>query len=200
MRVRWWKVLVLALAAVFGLCLGVSVAGGTLWLAGLVSLSGSADAAPRVVSVSMAPGGVLSVRFSRRVRAGVKSFTLACPRGHPQKFALTFSPAFRYRLTPRRKVPTGTLCQVTVYASGIRAVDRLGPPRTMKKDFKATVRVPPTPPTTTSTSTGSTSTGSTSTGSTSTGTTSTGTTTTGPTNHAPTDIGLSATAIAENQP
>src|SRR5262249_46856978 len=143
LRASWAKIVAQAVAAPLGLAFGVSVAGGTSWLHGLVPSVFRADRAPRVVSVSMSPDAVLSIRFSERVRAARGSFVFACPRGHAVRFSLSRSPASSFRLTPRGNVPVGTLCRVTVFAKRIHDVDRRDPPDTMKKNFVRTLRVPP---------------------------------------------------------
>jgi hypothetical protein len=184
LRGGWRQAAAAALAGPLGLAFGVSVAGGTGWLADLLPPS-SADVAPRVVSVSISAGGVVSVRFSEPVRARVRSFGLACPPRISRGLELSRSPASRYRLTPRQIVAAGTPCRIVVRAKRIHDLDRRRP-ETMKKNFTVTLPVPrltpPAPPKTTSstTTTGTSSTtGTSTTETTTTGTTSTTTTTSG---------------------
>ena len=143
MRSHSKRVAAVALAGALALGAGVSVAGGTAWI-GQVSPSGaSGDAAPRVTAVTMSARGVLTIRFSERVRALGAAFRLACPppaRG-ARSFALSSSPAASYRLTPRRRLPVGTSCRITIRSKRIHDVDRNDPPDTMRRDHKATVRL-----------------------------------------------------------
>ena len=189
------------LAAPLGV--GVSLAGGGSWLSGVVP-SSRAEAAPRVVSVSISSRAVLAVRFSERVRAKKASFAFACPASRKAMFALSVSPAASFTLRPSRSIPVGTLCRITVRAKAVHDVDRKDPPDTMRQNFVRSVRVPrsnPPPTTTTTTTTAPPTTPTTSTTttttSTSTATTTVPTTTTTPVDVAPTAVDDAAT-VAED--
>jgi methionine-rich copper-binding protein CopC len=102
----------------------------------------TADAAPTVTSTSPADAADhvavntnIVVNFSEPVTANGSSFTLECPVGTPQSFAVSGSPGSSITLDPTSNLPEGTICSVTVIAANISDVDSVDPPDNMAANY-----------------------------------------------------------------
>ena len=110
-------------------------------MAASYSFSFATDAAPSVVSVSPANGaagvttnGTIDVVFSEPVDVTTSAFTLACPVGTPQTFAVSGSGTSSITLTPSAALPEGTTCALTIVAANVSDSDANDPPDTVTAD------------------------------------------------------------------
>ncbi len=115
---------------------------------------GAADGAPSVLSTTPTNGATnvaadtnIIITFSESVNASTSSFTVECPTGAPQAFALSTSPSTTFTLNPNADLPFSTICTVTVIASQITDLDTSDPPDQMASNFvfSFTVAAPPPP-------------------------------------------------------
>src|SRR5204863_10037583 len=67
--------------------------------------------------------------------ATASSFTLECPTGTAQAFAVLGSPVSTITLDPDSTLPNGAVCTVTVIAHQISDVDAVDPPDNMEADY-----------------------------------------------------------------
>jgi methionine-rich copper-binding protein CopC len=102
----------------------------------------TSDAAPFVTSASPADGADhvatnanIVVNFSESVTASGSSFTLECPTGTAKSFTVSGSPGSSITLDPTADLPEGTVCTVTVLASGISDTDSVDPPDNMTANY-----------------------------------------------------------------
>src|SRR5213079_1069048 len=102
----------------------------------------TADAAPSVSTTSPADAADhvavntnIVVNFSEPVTATTSSFSLECPTGTPESFAVSGSPGSSITLDPTSNLPEGTVCAVKVIATGISDVDTVDPPDNMAADY-----------------------------------------------------------------
>jgi large repetitive protein len=116
------------------------------------------DDAPTVTSTSPANGATnvavntnIVVNFSEPVTATTSSFTLECPTGTPESFAVTGSPGSSITLDPTSSLPEGTVCAVKVIASQISDVDAVDPPDNMAADYNFSFATDSAPAVTTTT-------------------------------------------------
>lgn len=100
------------------------------------------DAGPTVISTTPTNGATdvasnanITVNFSEPVNATTSSFSIECPGGSPQAFALSASPASSFTLDPVADLPAGTNCTVTVIANQITDVDSFDPPDQMAANY-----------------------------------------------------------------
>jgi methionine-rich copper-binding protein CopC len=100
------------------------------------------DAAPSVPSTSPASGAThvatdanVVVTFSESVSATASSFTLECPGGSAQAFAVSGSPGTAVTLDPTGSLPEGAVCSVTVLADQVSDSDAVDPPDHMAANF-----------------------------------------------------------------
>ncbi|MGH9967435.1 MAG: DNA/RNA non-specific endonuclease [Pyrinomonadaceae bacterium] len=98
-------------------------------------------------ATDVATGSNISINFSESVNATASSFTLECPTGSPQTFALSSSPAITFTLDPATDLPASTICTVTVIANQITDTDTNDPPDQMASNatFSFTTASPPPP-------------------------------------------------------
>jgi DNA/RNA endonuclease G (NUC1) len=116
-----------------------------------VSATGAGDSAPTVTTTTPAAGATnvpldsnIVVNFSESVTAAPAAFTVQCPAGTPQVFAVSASPATSFTLDPASDLPAGTICSVKVSAGLITDTDTADPPDNMAADFTFTfTTVPP---------------------------------------------------------
>jgi methionine-rich copper-binding protein CopC len=100
------------------------------------------DAAPSVTSTTPADGATdvakntnIDITFSEPVTATGSSFTIECPTGSAQAFAVSGSPGSTITLNPNADLPNGTVCTVTVIANQISDVDAVDPPDNMAANY-----------------------------------------------------------------
>ena len=100
------------------------------------------DAAPSVETTTpgdgatgVTPGASIAIHFSEPVTAAGSSFTLECPTGGAQAFAVSGSPGATITLDPTAPLPLGETCTVTVLAGGISDQDGIDPPDGMAADY-----------------------------------------------------------------
>ncbi|MDT4953956.1 MAG: hypothetical protein QOJ02_2094 [Acidobacteriota bacterium] len=108
------------------------------------------DAGPTVTTTSPTNGSTnvatntnITVNFSEPVNASASSFSIQCPSGSPQAFALSASPASSFTLDPVADLPAGTTCTVTVVANQITDADTFDPPDNMASDYVFSFGVKP---------------------------------------------------------
>jgi uncharacterized repeat protein (TIGR01451 family) len=108
------------------------------------------DEGPAVTTVSPANGTInvaqntnITVNFTEPVNATTSSFTIECPTGSPQAYALSASPASSFTLDPVADLPAGTTCTVTVVASQITDADTFDPPDQMAANYVFSFGVKP---------------------------------------------------------
>ena len=113
------------------------------------------DGAPSVSNTSPSDGALgvsrtvnIDITFSEAVTATGGSFTLECPTGSAQAFAVSGSPGSTITLDPNADLPLGETCTVTVVAAQISDADAVDPPDTMTANYVFTFTVatnlPPT--------------------------------------------------------
>jgi hypothetical protein len=100
------------------------------------------DTAPFVTTTTptngatdVAVGSNISITFSESVNGTTSSFTIECPTGSPQAFALSSSPSTTFTLDPTMDLPSSTICTVTVIANQISDADTTDPPDNMDSNF-----------------------------------------------------------------
>jgi hypothetical protein len=110
----------------------------------------TADAAPSVVSTTpdsgataVGPKSDIDITFSEPVTASVSAFSLECPTGSAQSFALSGSPGTTLSLDPTSNLPSGEVCTVKVAANRISDVDAADPPDGMASGFDFSFTVSP---------------------------------------------------------
>jgi hypothetical protein len=108
------------------------------------------DEGPAVTTVSPTNGTTdvaqntnITVNFTEPVNATTSSFTIECPTGSPQAYALSASPASSFTLDPVADLPAGTTCTVTVVASQITDADTFDPPDQMASNYVFSFGVKP---------------------------------------------------------
>ncbi|HEY0408336.1 MAG TPA: Ig-like domain-containing protein [Pyrinomonadaceae bacterium] len=108
------------------------------------------DAGPVVVNTTPANGATsvptnanITVSFSEPVNATASSFSIDCPTGSPQAFALSASPSNLFTLDPAADLPAGTTCTVTVFASQITDADTNDPPDNLASNYVFSFGVQP---------------------------------------------------------
>ncbi len=99
------------------------------------------DTAPTVTSTVPVNGATgvglannIVVTFSEAVNFNVASFTLECPTLSPVGFTVTGSGTNTATLSLPTTLPSNTLCELRVVASGITDVDTVDPPNAMASD------------------------------------------------------------------
>ena len=118
----------------------------------------TADAAPSVSTTSpadaadhVATNTNVVVNFSESVTATTSSFSLECPTGTPESFAVSGSPGSAITLDPTSNLPEGTVCSVKVIANQISDVDTVDPPDNMAADYNFSFTTDSAPAVTTTT-------------------------------------------------
>ncbi|KAA0256613.1 MAG: hypothetical protein EDX89_00500 [Acidobacteria bacterium] len=115
-----------------------------------VSWGFTTDTAPFVSSTLPANGATgvptdttVSVTFSETVDATTATFSVECPSGSPQAYALSASPAPTFVLTPLSPLPAGEVCTVTVFAAQVADDDPADPPDGLGADYVFSFQLPP---------------------------------------------------------
>jgi len=109
----------------------VTATGSGVPMAADFVFSFSTGATPAVTSTTPASGATnvplgqaVTVTFNEPVKASAGSFALECPGGTSVAFTVpTTSPSSSYQIDPSAPLPQGTVCTVTVKASGVTSVD-----------------------------------------------------------------------------
>jgi methionine-rich copper-binding protein CopC len=106
------------------------------------NFSFTTDSAPTVSSTSPAnsatgvnPSNNITVTFSEPVNATTSSFSVECPSGTPETFAVTGSGTSTITIDPTFDLPASTTCTVTVVAGGISDVDSGDPPDNLAANY-----------------------------------------------------------------
>jgi uncharacterized repeat protein (TIGR01451 family) len=114
------------------------------------SVTINVDDGPSVTTTSPLNGATgvaqnsnVTINFSEPVNATASSFSLQCPAGSPQTFALSASPSASFTLDPTADLPAGTTCTVTVFANQITDADTFDPPDQMAADYTFSFGVRP---------------------------------------------------------
>lgn len=101
-----------------------------------------AEAAPSVASttpasgaVNVPPGSTVSVTFSEPVNLSAGAITVECPAGNVLGANGALSNVTGATITPSSNLPTGTLCQIKIVATGVSDVDTNDPPDNLAADF-----------------------------------------------------------------
>jgi large repetitive protein len=123
------------------------------------NFSFTTDSAPTVTSTSpadsatgVATSGNITVNFSEPVTATVSSFTIECPSGTSDAFAVSGSGTSTITLNPTADLPATTVCTVTVLAAGISDVDSGDPPDNLAANYVFSFTTVDAAPTVSSTS------------------------------------------------
>jgi methionine-rich copper-binding protein CopC len=129
----------------------VSATGSGVPMAADFVFSFTTGATPVVTSTTPASGATnvplgqaVTVTFNEPVKASAGSFALECPSGTPVAFTVpTTSPSSAYQIVPSAALPQGTVCTVTVKASGVTSVDPGDVPLAANDVFSFTTGVAP---------------------------------------------------------
>jgi methionine-rich copper-binding protein CopC len=108
----------------------------------------AADNAPNISSTTPANGAIgvpanttVVVTFSESVNVTGASFTIECPVGTPQTYAISGTGTNIITLTPTLNLPAA-LCTVTVVGANVSDADVIDPPDTMAADYVFTFTTP----------------------------------------------------------
>jgi predicted extracellular nuclease len=101
---------------------------------------------PTNTATNIAVDSNITINFSESVSASSSSFTIECPTGTGQGYALSGS-ASSYTLDPTSDLPFSTTCTVTVIANQISDTDTVDPPDNMTSNFAFSFTTADPPPT-----------------------------------------------------